>query len=115
MAIPEINDLAYAYGSFAGTHTLIELFASGLPELELEFSPEDFIAFYDDFRERESSADITDSVEQEFYWIKGKECWIRVCFEAHESYYGWRCYTAKHNATIFRAYFKSKGFKDQYS
>ncbi|MBK1440360.1 hypothetical protein JHJ32_10220 [Parapedobacter sp. ISTM3] len=104
---PDTPVLQMAYRSYAGMYTLLRLFSIDLPELQLEFSPEDFAAFYDGFRDRETEIDHAAGEEPkpEFYWIKGKDCWIRVCFEAHEGYYEWSCYTTAPNVNRIRVYF----------
>jgi len=103
---PDTPALQLAYRSYAGIHSLLRLFSGGLPELQLEFSPEHFMAFYEDFRDRETEIDhaADEELDPEFYWIKGNGCWVRVCFEAHEGYYEWRCYTAVANGAWLQAY-----------
>lgn len=68
------------------------------------------MAFYDNFRDRETEIDPAagEELEPEFYWIKGKDCWIRVCFVAHEGYHQWGCYTTAPNVSRLRAYFEEK-------
>src|SRR5690606_13007998 len=87
-------ELRFVHGSFNGIHRLKGLLGEELAELELNFSPEEFMAFYDDFREREAAIDLAsaETLAPAFYWIAGKDCWIRVCFQPHESYYSWGCY-----------------------
>lgn len=104
---PNTPALQVAHSGYAGIYTLLRLFSTDLPELLLEFSPEGFAAFYDVFRDRETRIDHAagEELEPEFYWIEGKDCWVRVCFEAHEGYYEWRCYTSPSNADRLRAYF----------
>ncbi|MGK6353132.1 hypothetical protein [Parapedobacter sp. DT-150] len=104
---PDTSTLQVVYGNYAGVYGLLQLFSTGLPELQLNFSPEHFMAFYDDFRERETAVDLAspEDVEPAVYWIEGKDCWIRVCLEAHEGYYGWNCFTSADRVGHYRAYF----------
>jgi len=104
---PDTPVLQAVHHGYAGIYSLLRLFSAGLPELQLEFSPEHFMAIYEDFRNRETEIDHAagEAPEPEFYWIKGNGCWVRVCFEAHEGYYEWRCYTSPSNADRLRAYF----------
>lgn len=105
---PDIPALQLVYRSYAGIHSLLRLLSAGLPELQLEFSPDSFMAFYEDFRNRETEIDHAagEALEPEFYWIKGDGCWVRVCFEAHEGYYEWGCYTSPPNVDRLRAFFE---------
>ncbi|WP_257657920.1 hypothetical protein [Parapedobacter lycopersici] len=104
------QELRFVHGSFSGIHRLKGLLNEELTELELEFSPTQFMAFYNDFRERETAGDPTsgDPSEPAFYWIKGRNCWIRVCFQPHESYYSWGCYTTEDQVTGLKMYFANK-------
>lgn len=104
-------DLRFVHGGFNGIHRLKGLLGEGLPELALDFSPERFMAFYDDFREREAAVDreSAENLAPAFYWIAGENCWIRVCFQPNESYYSWGCYALEDRVMHFKTYFAGKG------
>jgi|SRR5690606_2410988 len=109
---PDKPALQLAYGNYGGIQGLLQLFSTGLPELQLDFSPEHYLAFYEDFRDRETETDLSsaEDIDPEFYWIKGQDCWICICFEAHESYYSWRCYAPPDKREYYKAYLENTHF-----
>lgn len=110
MLPPDAPALYAVHAGYAGIHGLLQIFTEDLKELELNFYPADFMSFYEDFRVREIEADLAsaETIDPAFYWIEGKSCWIRVCFEAHESYYEWSCYTARDNIPYYKIYFMNQ-------
>lgn len=109
---PDLSGLSIAYRGFGSIHRLAALFQSELPELKLEFRREAFMTFYEDFRDRETETDLSsiEDIEPAFYWIKGQNCWIRICFEPHESYYGWRCYASPDKREYYKSYLENTHF-----
>jgi len=101
------ENTALVYKGYAGIHSLINLFQFRLPELELKFNLQDFVSFYDRFKEREvgSGHSSVSEIDPEFYYIDGRSCRIHICLEAHESYYLWTCFaTRKDCIEPLRAY-----------
>lgn len=104
------QELRFVQGGFSGIHRLKGLLSEELTDLELAFFPTHFMTFYNDFRERETAGAPAsgESLEPAFYWIKGINCWIRICFQPHESYYSWGCYAAEDQVAQLKAYFMNK-------
>ena len=110
MLPPDVPTLYAVEAGYAEIGGLLQLFTVDLKELELNFNPVDFMSFYNDFRLCEMDPGLASdkTLDPAFYWIKGKSCWIRVCFEAYESYYEWSCYTVRDHIPYYKIYFMDR-------
>lgn len=92
----------YVYWTTSGTPEMDDLFSVAAPAIGAPFDYDHLLAAEDRFLH--SGADTA------LYLIRGKDLWIEVLFEAHESYYGWHCYTCRRELVDeWKAYFKQLG------